>query len=122
MVLQRNLFTLEPRGPKPGHRPRNEGRWNAIFDLRTYFTRVTGRPQMDLLEQLFYPNQDEVTFNKEWDSRKDWFEHENGADRLERLELFYKHNRTRILETLQTGIPFYEKWESRAELPDRSFP
>src|SRR5215831_9480533 len=48
MVLERNLFKLEPRGANPSHRPRNEGRWSAIFDLRNYFTKMTGRPQMRL--------------------------------------------------------------------------
>lgn len=115
MVLQRNLFTLEPRGPNPAHRPRHEGRWNAIFDLRNYFMKLDKRPHMRLLGLLFYPDQEEDTFIKEWDRRKDWFKDENGAERLERLELFYKHNRERILETLRTGLPFYEKWELRAE-------
>ena len=112
MVLRRNLFKMEPRGPKPNHRPRNEERWNAIFDLRNYFKKLTGRPHRALLGRLFYPNQDEFTFNAEWEKRKNWFKDEDGAERLEKLELFYKHNRARILETLQTGLPFYAKWES----------
>jgi hypothetical protein len=67
---------------------------------------------MRLLGLLFYPEQDEDTFVKEWNRRKDWFKDENGAERLVRLELFYKYNRERILETLATGDPFYAKWES----------
>jgi len=114
IVLRRNLFSLEPRGPRAKHRPRNEGRWNAIFDLRNYFIKIDGRPHMRLLGRLFYPDQGEDTFIKEWDSRKDWFKSENGAERLEQLERFYTHNRVRILETLRTGIPFYAKWESDA--------
>jgi hypothetical protein len=116
IVLQRNLFKLEPLGPNPNHRPRNEAVWNTIFDLRNYFEEITGRPHMRLLGRLFYPNQDEVTFNAEWHLRKDWFKNENAAERLRQPQLFYTHNRARILETLRTRIPFYAKWES-ATLP-----
>jgi hypothetical protein len=112
MVLRRNLFKLEPQGPNPAHRPRHEGRWNAIFDIRNYFIKFDQRPHMRLIGLLFYPDQEEDTFIKEWDQRKDWFEHENGIERLKRLELFYDHNHDRILETLRTGLPFYAKWES----------
>jgi hypothetical protein len=112
MVLQRNLFKMEPRGPNPNHRPRNDAVWSAVFDLRNYFEKISGRPQMGLLGRLFYPNQREVRFNGEWYERKDWFTNENGAERLETLERFYQHNRARILETLRTRIPFYAKWES----------
>jgi hypothetical protein len=112
MVLQRNLFRMEPRGPNPNHRRRNEGRWSAIFDLRNYFITIDKRPHMGLLGRLFYPNQQEVTFNAEWLERKDWFKNEKGTERLEKLALFYKHNRARIQETLRTDIPFYAKWES----------
>jgi hypothetical protein len=112
MVLQRNLFRLEPCGPNPNHCPRNEGRWTAICDLRHYFTKVTDRPQMRLLGQLFYPDQEEDTFITEWNRRKDWFKDENGAERLQKLELFYRYNREKIRETLRTGVPLYAKWES----------
>ena len=115
MVLKRNLFTLEPRGPNPNHRRPNEGRWNAIFDLRNYLTKIDGRPHMRLLGQLFYPDQDEDTFVKEWNRRKDWFKDENGEERLSRLELFYRSNREKIRETLRTGVPVYAKWESSLE-------
>ena len=114
MVLQRNLFTMEPQGPNPSHRPRNEGQWNAIFDLRTYFITIDKRPHMELLGGLFYPNQVEDTFLKEWHKRKEWFKDENGVARLEKLECFYRHNRVRIQETLRTGLPFYSKWDSTA--------
>jgi hypothetical protein len=113
IVLRRNLFKLEPRVTQAAHRPRNEGRWNAVFDLRNYFIKIDGRPHMRLVGLLFYPDQDEDTFIKEWERRKDWFKDENGAERLDQLEGFYAHNRVRILETLRTGIPFYAKWESR---------
>jgi hypothetical protein len=113
IVLRRNLFRLEPRVPQAAHRPRNEGRWNAVFDLRNYFIKIDGRPHMRLLGLLFYPDQDEDTFIKEWERRKDWFKDEIGTERLEQLERFYTHHRVRILETLRTGIPFYAKWESR---------
>ena len=112
IVLRRNLFKLEPHGPQEAHRPRKEGRWNAIFDLRNYFIKIDGRSHMRLLGLLFYPDQGEDTFMKEWNRRKDWFKDENGAERLQQLEHFYAHNRTRVIETLRTGIPFYAKWES----------
>lgn len=115
MVLQRNLFRLEPRAPNPTHRPPNEGRWNAIFDLRNYFSKIDKRPHMRLLGQLFYPDQEEDTFITEWNRRKDWFKDENGEERLQRLELFYRYNREKIRETLRTGVPFYAKWESNPE-------
>jgi hypothetical protein len=111
IVLQRNLFKMEPRGPNPNHRRRNEAIWSAVFDLRNYFEKMSGRPHMGLLGRLFYPNENEDTFTKEWHKRKDWFEKEKGAERLEKLRLFYTHHHTRIQETLRTGIPFYAKWE-----------
>jgi hypothetical protein len=112
MVLQRNLFRMEPRGPNPNHRRRNEALWSAVFDLRNYFITIDGRPHMGLLGALFYPDQLEDTFTKGWQERKDWFKDEKAAERLEQLALFYKHNHARIHETLRTGIPFYAKWES----------
>jgi hypothetical protein len=112
MVLQRNLFKMEPCAPNPNHRRRHEGRWSGIFDLRNYFIKIGERPHMGLLGRLFYPKQDEDTFNKEWHERKAWFKDENGDERLEKLERFYKYNHARIIETLRTGIPFYAKWES----------
>jgi hypothetical protein len=115
MVLERNLFRLEPRGTNPNHRPPKEGRWNAIFDLRNYFTKIDSRPHMRLLGQLFYPDQEEDTFITEWNRRKDWFKEEKGDERLQRLEVFYRYNRERIRETLRTGIPLYAKWESNLE-------
>ena len=71
---------------------------------------------MGLLGRLFYPNQQKVTFNAEWYERKDWFEKENGAERLEKLQLFYTYHHDQIQETLQTGIPFYAKWESASSI------
>ena len=67
---------------------------------------------MGILRGLFYPGQLEDTFTKEWHERKDWFKDEKGAERLEKLQLFYRHNHARIQETLRTGTPFYAKWES----------
>lgn len=112
IVLQKNLFKMEPRGLKPNHRPRNEAVWNAVFDLRNYFEKLSGRSHMGLLGRLFFPKEQEVTFNGEWYDRKDWFKDEKGDERLERLERFYTHHHDRIIETLRTGIPFYAKWES----------
>jgi hypothetical protein len=117
-VLRRNLFKLEPIGPKLKHRPRNEARWNAAFDLRSYFEKKTGQPCMALLRRIFYPKMKERRFEKEWEKRQGWFEEEDKADRLEQLESFYRHNQARILETLRTGIPFYAKWESLSGCPD----
>lgn len=121
MVLRRSLFKLEPIGQNPKHRPRNDARWNAIFDLQNYFEKMSGQTSMGLLGRIFYPKMKEKTFEKEWEMRRKWFKDENKADRLVQLESFYQRNWTRILETLRTGIPFYAKWESRAELPDHSF-
>jgi hypothetical protein len=112
MVLQRNLFRMEPRASNHNHRRRDEGRWNAIYDLRNYFISIDKRPHMGLLGALFYPDQLEDTFTKEWDERKSWFEKEKGAERLEKLQLFYTCHHDRIQETLRTGIPFYAIWES----------
>jgi hypothetical protein len=116
IVLQKNLFTMEPRGPNPNHRRRNEAIWNAIFDLRNYFISIDTQPHMGLLGRLFYPNQNEDTFSGEWHERKDWFKDEKGAERLEQLERFYTHHHDRIIETLRTGIPFYAKWESASSI------
>jgi hypothetical protein len=112
IVLQKDLFKMEPRGPNPNHRPRNEAIWNAVFDLRNYFEKKSGRPHMGFLGRLFFPKELEVTFHGEWHERKDWFKDEKGEERLERLELFYALHHDRIIETLRTGSPFYAKWES----------
>ena len=112
IVLEKALFKMEPLGPNPKHRSRNEARWNAVFDLRNYFITIDARPHMGLLRALFYPDQLEDTFRKEWDERKSWFKDEKGAERLEKLQLFYRYNYDRIQETLRTGTPFYAQWES----------
>jgi hypothetical protein len=112
MVLQRNLFTMEPQVLNLDHRRLDQGRWDAILDLRNYFISIDQRPHMKILGLLVYPTQLEDTFKKEWSKRKDWFKDENGAERLENLQRFYRYNRARIHETLRTGIPFYAKWES----------
>jgi hypothetical protein len=62
---------MEPRGPNPNHRRRNNEVWSAVFDLRNYFEKMNRRPHMGLLGRLLYPNQDEETFNGEWHDRKD---------------------------------------------------
>ena len=81
IVLQKNLFKMEPRGPNPNHRRRNEALRNAVFDLRNYFIKIDARPHMGLLGRLFYPDQLEDTFTKEWHERKDWFKGEKGDER-----------------------------------------
>jgi hypothetical protein len=115
MVLQRNLFKMEPKGTNPPHKRRNEALWNAVFDLRNYFQPMNEhkRPPMRLLAALL--DQDEETFHEEWYKRKDWFEDENGAERLQRLKLFFQYNRERILESLRTGVPIYAKWGSNPD-------
>jgi hypothetical protein len=116
IVMQKNLFKMEPRGPNPHHRPRNEAIWNVVFDLRNYFEKKTGRPHMGLLARLLFPKEQEVTFHGEWQKRKDWFKDEKGDERLGQLERFYAHHHDRIIKTLRTGIPFYEKWASSSVL------
>jgi hypothetical protein len=86
IVLRRGLFKLEPRGTLTGPRQRSEAIWNAVFDLRHYFTALTGRPQMGLLGKLFFPNQDEAQFHNEWYRRKDSFKDANGSERLKRFK------------------------------------
>lgn len=111
MVLQRHLFKLEPCAPKPDRRRQSERRWNVVFDLRNYFIKIDGRPHMELLGILLYSNYLKDSFTREWHERKECFKNENGSERLKALELFYKHHHARILDTLRTRIPFYEKWE-----------
>ena len=122
IVLQKNLFRMEPRGPNPNHRRRNEALWNAIFDLRNYFLTIDARPHMALLGGLFCPNQNEETFSGEWHERKDWFKDEKGDERLERLKCFYAHHHDRIIETLRTGIPLYARWESASPVSPAVIP
>lgn len=112
IVLQKNLFKMEPRGPNPRHRRRNDALWNTVFDLRNYFIKNNARPHMGLLGRMFCPNQNEDTFSGEWHERKDWFKDKKGDECLEQLERFYTYHYDRIIETLRSGIPFYAKWES----------
>jgi hypothetical protein len=83
---------MEPVASNPAKGPRNRDRWNAIFDLRNYLLEVTGKPQMALLGRLFYPNQNEMTFNKEWDKRKRWFEKEEGEGVLSAQSRLHSRN------------------------------
>lgn len=112
IVLQRNLFTMEPQVLNLDRRRLDQGRWNAIFDVRNYFISIDQRPHMKILGLLFYPAQLEDTFKKEWSKRKDWFKDEKGAERLEKLQLFYRCHQDRIKEALRTRVPIYVKWES----------
>ena len=105
-VLSRNLFKIEPcLPPNPQHRPRNLGRWDAICDLRNYFTELDGRPHMSVLRRLFYPKQKDTTFNAEWHKRKDWFKNEKGKN-LEKLQGLYHRHQLQIREALETKTPF----------------
>ncbi len=109
IVLQRGLFKMEPRGPLARTRQRSEATWTAVFDVRQYFIAVTGRPQMRLLGQLVFPNQDEAQFNNEWYRRKDVFKHFDAAARLAQLQMFFRQNHARVLEALRTYVPLYIK-------------
>jgi len=53
-------------------------------------------------------------FNPEWQRRKSWFDEKVATERLERLHKFYSLNHNHILETLVTGIPFYEQWSQKS--------
>ena len=103
---------MEPRGSMTRTRERSEAIWNAVFDLRKYFMTMTGRPHMGLVGQLVYPKQDEGTFQNEWYRRKDEFKDADAWERVAALQTFFWQNHARVLETLQSGIPFYAKWES----------
>ena len=111
MLLRRNLFKMEPRGLNPPHKRRNEALWNAVFDLRNYFTQVSQRPHMGLLARLLDQNED--TFNGEWRKRKHWFKDEKGSERLQRLELFIGTIVKEFAKLSGQGIPLYAKWESK---------
>lgn len=112
LLLHKTLFRLEPQAEHPPHRPRKESKWITVCDLRNYFKGVTGRQQMQLIRRAL--GLDGVywtfaTFNLEWQRRKAWFDETEAVDRLAKLEAFYTTNHDRVLETLQTGIPLYER-------------
>ena len=40
MILQRHLFKMEPKGPGPGHRRKNEPVWGAaIYEITSSMSR-----------------------------------------------------------------------------------
>ena len=114
LILQKSLFRLEPQPEHPPHRPRNESMWTAVCDLRNYFTGVTGRPKMRLIQEIMGLGSEYSKFNPEWQRRTLWFDEKVAAERLERLGKFYSLNHDRILETLTTGIPLYEQWSGKS--------
>ena len=109
LILHKTLFRLEPQPPSPSHRPRNESKWMAVCDVRNYFTEITGRPNMRLIQEIMGLGRAYGTFNPEWARRKDWFGEIEAAERLKRLKVFFAANHSRILGTLKTGLPFYEQ-------------
>ncbi|MCZ6799472.1 MAG: hypothetical protein O7F12_03205 [Nitrospirae bacterium] len=109
LILQRTLFKLEPQPENPPHRSRSESKWMAVCDLRNYFKGVTGQPKMELIRRALGLGGVYGTFNPEWQRRKSWFDEKEAADRLDRLKAFYSINHERILETLKSGIPLYER-------------
>jgi len=118
LILHKTLFRLEPQAEHPPHRPRDESKWRAVCDLRNYFTGVAGRPRMELIRQAL--GLDGVywtfaTFNQEWQRRKAWFGQTEAVDRLAKLETFYSTHHARILETLQTAIPLYERHSQNSQ-------
>lgn len=107
--LQKTLFKLEPKTDNPPHRPRDEGKWTAVCDLRNYFKGVTGHFEMSLIQECLGLERDYSTFNPEWERRKSWFDETEANTRLEQLTTFYHSHRDSICESLQTGIPLYDR-------------
>ena len=107
--FRRALFSFGPEPDRPAHRPRKEGKWMAVADLRAYFLQLTGKTQMGLIQEITNVQGEYLSFTAEWGRRTSWFDEQETIDRLDKLRTFFAANHSRILNTLQTGIPLYEQ-------------
>lgn len=134
MKLRKSLFMLSPVGPNPSHCPPHYEKWLAVFYLREYFKKITGKPKMKLIAKILLPHKDDKDynpFNSEWYRRGKWFnvnedlktslgssnEHllpiadlnGNPLISIDGLIRWYQSNQAKIIEALETGIPVYLK-------------
>lgn len=92
--------------------PAKRGHLERGVRFKEVFHDDDGTASHGTVGQLVYPKQDEGTFHNEWHRRKDEFKDADAWERLAMLQTFFWQNHARVLETLQSGIPFYAKWES----------
>ncbi len=113
LMLHKTLFTVEPQSVTPPHRPRDTAKWTAVCDLRNYFKRVSGGPKMILIQESLGLGRAYGQFNPEWQRRKSWFGEIEATERLDKLRIYYQVNRDSIRDSLQTGIPLYERYTQK---------
>ena len=123
IILKKDLFKIEPVPPPPHHRPRNDNLWLAIFDLRNYFIKLTGKPNMPLICDFLASKNlwklasqgsgdKDASLNKEWDKRKYWFQDMDGGARIDTLYNYFLTNNKTITESLNTITPVKELLET----------
>lgn len=129
LTLRKDLFKLEPSGPKPNHRPRNP-KWHAYFLLYEYFKQLGYRNYLQKAGKELFPKWFYYRMNSEWHKRKKWFEKHDGDPHwfvgnpyytvnseanpysgIEFLWQLYQVQNVKIKEALKTGTPLYDRAE-----------
>lgn len=59
-------------------------------------------------EILINTEKDHAYIGSEWAKRKGWFDGIDGGTRLKSHLIFFRRNRSKILESIRTGVPIYE--------------
>jgi len=101
------LFELTPLPPDPQH-GLLAPRWLCCFDLRNYFSKVTGQPQMKHVARVLFPNLKPESVDQGWSRNKPRFREVDGDARLETLLRFYVARSEKIRISIKTGIPLWE--------------
>jgi hypothetical protein len=114
--FEKGLFSFYPVWPKPPHRPRKNRQWLAVYYLRNYFVKLTGKPHMALVRDIVFPDYEYSLFNSEWSRRKDKLDYQfqEGSpaiwptDKLLNLWNDIISKRKDIRQALLTGYPIYQ--------------
>lgn len=118
LKLKRLLFSLQPLAHNKNGRPYNKALWDTAYDLRYYFESTTGNNQDNLIIDILFDSgnpdckKDYTYVSSELSKRKHRYDPETEAQRKHNYfaaERFYEIKKDKVMETLKTGKPFYER-------------
>lgn len=98
------LFDLRLSDPRPPHRPWDP-RWRCCLDLRNYFCKVTGSPQMKHVAPILFPDSKLDSVEQGWSRIKQRFDMIDGEADLEHALRFYDEHREKVHEAIKSGTP-----------------
>ena len=106
-LFDMDLFGISLQAANPAHRPFEWRWWLAFRDVKTYFIKLTRRPQWTLLAAIFFGEATYAYAQAEWARRAERFSRFDAEAGLWNLCRFYIIFQPVILAVLSTRIPFF---------------